>query len=50
LVKCLPEATPTALRYAMLRDIYTLRDDLRRHSDVELYMLRPMILKFITRK
>lgn len=50
LVKCLPEATPTALRYAMLRDIYALRDDLRRHSDVELYMLRPMILKFITRK
>lgn len=50
LVKCLPEATPTALRYSMLRDIYALRDDLRRHSDVELYMLRPMILKFITRK
>ena len=49
-VKCLPETTPTALRYAMLRDIYALRDDLRRHTAVELYMLRPLILKFITRK
>lgn len=46
--KCLPEKAPTALRCAMLSDIYALRDDLRRHSDVEMYLLRPMIEKFIS--
>ena len=48
--KCLPERASTALRCAMLSDIYALRDDLRRHNDVEMYLLRPMIEKFISSK
>ena len=34
IVKSLPEAAPTSLRCAMLKDVYELRDDLRRHSQV----------------
>ena len=45
--KSLPESAPTALRAAMLKDIYALRDDLRRHSNVESYLLRPLVDKFI---
>lgn len=50
IIKCLPDKVPTTLRCAMLHDIYALRDDLRRHSDVEMYILRPMIDKFLTSK
>lgn len=42
-IKSLPEAVPTALRCAMLRHVYALRDDLRRHSNIETYLLRPLV-------
>lgn len=45
-VKSLPEAAPTALRCAMLKDVYELRDDLRRHSNIEMFLLRPLVEKF----
>ena len=41
--KNLPEEAPTSLRCTMLEHIYALRDDLRRHSNVEMYLLRPLI-------
>lgn len=44
--KNLPEDVPTALRCAMLDHIYMLRDDLRRHSDVEMFLLRPLVAKY----
>lgn len=43
IIKCLPEAAPTHLRCAMLSHIYALRDDLRRHYNVEVALLRPLI-------
>ena len=43
--KSLPEGVPTALRCTMLDHIYMLRDDLRRHSDIEMYLLRPIVSK-----
>ena len=43
IIKCLPEAAPTHLRCAMLGHIYALRDDLRRHYNVEVALLRPLI-------
>jgi iron-sulfur cluster repair protein YtfE (RIC family) len=46
IVKSLPEAAPTPLRCAMLKDVYELRDDLRRHSNIETYLLRPLVEKF----
>ncbi len=45
IIKCLPETAPTNLRCAMLSHIYALRDDLRRHYNVEVAMLRPLILQ-----
>lgn len=45
--KSLPEKAPTALRAAMLKDIYALRDDLRRHSNIESYLLKPLVDKFL---
>jgi hypothetical protein len=48
--KSLPEAVPTPLRCAMLDDIYALRDDLRRHSVVEMSLLRPLVEKFLKQK
>lgn len=45
-VKSLPEAAPTMLRCAMLKDVYELRDDLRRHSNIEMFLLRPLVEKF----
>ena len=47
IVKSLPEAAPTPLRCAMLKDVYELRDDLRRHSNIETYVLRPLVEKFL---
>ena len=47
IVKSLPEAAPTSLRCAMLKDVYELRDDLRRHSNIETYLLRPLVEKFL---
>lgn len=47
IVKSLPEAVPTPLRCAMLKDVYELRDDLRRHSNIETYLLRPLVEKYI---
>jgi hypothetical protein len=41
--KSLPEAVPTPVRCAMLDDIYALRDDLRTHSNIELFLLRPLV-------
>jgi hypothetical protein len=43
--KSLPEQVPTPLRCTMLDHIYMLRDDLRRHSDLEMYLLRPLVAK-----
>ncbi|MBO5832604.1 MAG: hemerythrin domain-containing protein [Alistipes sp.] len=45
--KSLPEEAPTKLRCTMLEHIYALRDDLRRHSNVEIYLLRPLIEIYI---
>ena len=45
--KNLPEEAPTKLRCTMLEHIYALRDDLRRHSNVEMYLLRPLIEMYI---
>ena len=50
IVKSLPEAAPTPLRCAMLKDVYELRDDLRRHSNIEKYLLRPLVEKYIKRQ
>lgn len=50
IVKSLPEAAPTPLRCAMLKDVYELRDDLRRHSNIETYLLRPLVEKNINRQ
>lgn len=44
-IKYLPEQAPTTARCAMLYDIYALRDDLRRHSNVEMFLLKPLIDK-----
>lgn len=46
-IKSLHEAVPTALRCAMLKDIYALRDDLRVHSRIEMHLLRPLVDKFL---
>lgn len=46
-IKSLPEAVPTTLRCAMLKDIYALRDDLRVHSRIEMLLLRPLVEKFL---
>ena len=46
-IKSLPEAVPTTLRCAMLKDIYALRDDLRVHSRIEMHLLRPLVEKFL---
>lgn len=47
IVKYLPEQASTVLRCAMLADIYSLRDDLRRHGNVEMLMLKPLVEKFL---
>lgn len=47
IIKYLPEEAPTQLRCAMLKDIYSLRDDLRRHAAVEMYLLKPLMDKFL---
>ena len=48
--KNLPEEAPTTLRCTMLEHIYALRDDLRRHSNVEMYLLRPLIETYLNSK
>lgn len=48
--KSLPETVPTALRCAMLKDIYALRDDLRRHSNIEMHLLKPLVEIYLTTK
>lgn len=48
IIKCLPEQAPTTLRCAMLAHIYALRDDLLRHANVELFMLKPLVDKFLS--
>jgi hypothetical protein len=47
IVKSLPESAPTSLRCDMLKDVYELRDDLRRHSNIETYLLRPLVVKYL---
>lgn len=49
IVKCLPEEAPTTLRCTMLAHIYMLRDDLRRHHNIERYLLRPLVEKFVNK-
>ena len=48
--KNLPVEAPTTLRCTMLEHIYALRDDLRRHSNVEMYLLRPLIETYLNTK
>lgn len=43
IIKSLPERVPTPLRCAMLKDIYALRDDLRRHNNIETHLLKPLV-------
>ena len=50
IVKSLPESAPTALRCDMLKDVYELRDDLRRHSNIETYLLRPLVVKYLKQR
>lgn len=45
--KSLPESAPTNLRIVTLEHIYALRDDLRRHNNVEHYLLKPLVAKYI---
>lgn len=45
--KSLPEEAPTQLRTELLGDIYMLRDDLRRHSNIEMYLLRPLVNQYL---
>ena len=45
-IKSLPEGVPTPLRCSLLDHIYMLRDDLRRHSAVEMSLLRPLVAKY----
>lgn len=45
-IKSLPESVPTPLRCSLLDHIYMLRDDLRRHSDLEMVLLRPLVAKY----
>lgn len=50
IIKSLPESAPTSLRCAMLKDIYALRDDLRRHSSIETHLLKPLVNKYLNEK
>ena len=50
IVKSLPESAPTSLRCDMLKDVYELRDDLRRHSNIETYVLRPLVENYLNRR
>lgn len=50
IVKTLPETAPTSLRCDMLKDVYELRDDLRRHSNIETHLLRPLVEKFLKQR
>lgn len=50
IIKCLPESAPTPLRCSMLSHIYALRDDLTRHHNMEVYLLRPLVDKRINNK
>lgn len=45
--KSLPEEAPTKLRIVTLEHIYALRDDLRRHNNVERYILKPLVDKYL---
>lgn len=45
--KSLPEQAPTKLRIITLEHIYALRDDLRRHNNVERYILKPLVDKYL---
>ena len=47
IIASLPERVPTTLRCAMLDDIYALRDDLRVHSNLEMFLLRPLVERFV---
>ena len=46
--KSLPEEAPTKLRIVTLEHIYALRNDLRRHNNVERYILKPLVDKYLT--
>lgn len=48
--KSLPETAPTKLRIVTLEHIYALRDDLRRHNNVERYILKPLVDKYLQKQ
>ena len=48
--KSLPESAPTKLRIVTLEHIYALRDDLRRHNNVERYILKPLVDKYLQKR
>lgn len=48
--KSLPEDAPTKLRIVTLEHIYALRDDLRRHNNVERYILKPLVDKYLQKR
>lgn len=45
--KSLPEDAPTKLRIITLEHIYALRDDLRRHNNVERHILKPLVDRYL---
>ena len=45
--KSLPEEAPTKLRIVTLEHIYALRDDLRRHNNVERFILKPLVDRYL---
>ena len=48
--KSLHETAPTKLRIVTLEHIYALRDDLRRHNNVERYILKPLVDKYLQKQ
>lgn len=45
IIKYLPESCPTAERYDLLCDLFRLRDDLAKHTLIEVAVLTPMVAK-----
>ena len=45
IIKYLPESCPTVERYDLLCDLFRLRDDLAKHTLIEVAVLTPMVAK-----
>lgn len=45
IIKYLPESCPTAERYELLCDLFRLRDDLAKHTLIEVAVLTPLVAK-----